>query len=195
MKIFKLALGIMISLAFVIFCSFVDFTEISDYDIITGIAIDRENDEWIVTCEMISPSTNNDFGSSAIYIKGKGYTLYNALEDTSLKSPSTMYTDSVQLYLISNNVFSDNCVRQYFLDTNVNLRAFVLSVDGKAFDVLNSEENDSKRAKCISIADKVRNYCEAENSTFPDITDYLKGGTGIVLNNENTPQRRVNEFE
>lgn len=186
--------ALMISLVcLLIFSPFSTFTEISEHSIVSGIAIDKEKDEWIVTCEISVPSSSNDFASEARYIEGKGYTLYSALEDCALKTPDIIYTDTVQVYLINENIIEDNCIFQYFCEGNVNLRAIAVSTEGSASKVFSDGEDKSLRS--VKIVDKIRHYCDNNKITIPDITSYLQGGRGVLISKEKTPERRISEYE
>lgn len=191
MKYLKSVLPFVIAATLVISCSFIHYTEISEHSNVYGIAIDLEGDRWVVTCEISKPSSDNDFASESECIKGKGYTLYNAFEDASLKSPLILYTDSVQLYLIGESAYRNNSINQYFLEQNVNLRAIAVSVSEKASDILDTDESG---LKSVSYANKIKNFCKDQNVTLPDVTEYLKGEEVITVTSDK-PQKRRMEFE
>lgn len=180
-------------LSILIFACFVDYSEISDYDLVSGIAIDLENGKWSVTCEICVPSTDNDFASTVTYVKGEGYTIKNAFEDAALKSTNKLYTDSTVLYLISGFARDDNDLICYLKSDDVNLRAVSLFTQGKASDIFKSEDSENERAKSISISKKIKSFCDDIGERTPKITELLKNTDSVVMSLNKTPERRKYE--
>ena len=193
MRTINFTILIIILVSVLILSPFSTFTEISEHSIVSGVAIDKESDEWLVTCEISVPSSSNDFASEARYVNGKGYTLYSALEDCALKTPEIIYTEAVQIYLINEKINKDNCIYQYFRDGNVNLRAIAVSTKGKASDLFSDDEN--KGVKSVKIAEKIKNYCNDNKIEMPDITAFLQDKKEILISDENIPLRRAYEHE
>ena len=173
----------------VVFASFGDYSEISRYDIVSGIAIDLEKDKWIVTCEICVPSSDNDFASTVTYVTGEGYTLENAFEDASLKSSNDLFTDSTQLYLISKAAQQNNCLFEYLKSDAVNMRAVAVWTDGDAKDVFESDDSENSRAKSLSIANKIKEYCKQNGERAPKITELLKHSDNVFVSKQKTPER------
>ena len=50
MKALNIAVAVLSALLAVVFTCFGSFSEISDYDVVSGIGIDFEKNQWLVTC-------------------------------------------------------------------------------------------------------------------------------------------------
>ncbi len=177
--------------AFIVLSSFCRFHTVSKYDIVSGISIDYKNGEYNVVCEISMPSSNNDFGSKATYVKGNGFTIAKALENTGLKSQNQLYLDSVQLYLISDKAFENDELKQYLKSENVNLRAVAVLCEGDAADVLYSEKESNERAKSLSLCEKLKSICREQKLPLPHVVTLLKTGGEIYINRDKLAQRRT----
>ena len=105
------------------------------------------------------PSVDNDFGSSSIYIEGKGDTLDSAFEDAGRRSANILYTGGNQLYLIGENARGKAELYEYFLKDGVNLRAVAVYSQGRAADTLSAGKDDeNSRAKSLAMAKKVKPF-------------------------------------
>lgn len=184
-------LVVVVLLCIVIFASFGKYSEISRYDIVSGIAIDLDEDKWIVTCEICVPSSDNDFASSVTYVTGEGYTLDNAFDDAALKSANDLFTDSAQLYLISNTAKDNNCLREYLKGDTVNLRAVAVWTDGIASEVFKTDDSENSRAKSVAIANKIKSYCKDNNEQTPKIIEIIKNTDNVFVSDQKTPERRT----
>ena len=179
-------------LLFIVFSSFINFTDISKYDIVSGIAIDYDGYRWSVVCEVCLPSSSNDFGSSAEYVKGIGFTLSDALYNAGLKSSDILYTESAQLYVIN-----ENCMQQgeqlshFFVGDNANLRAVAIISKQKAEKVLHDEKDSGSRAKSMTLADKLGAFCKENGYDMPHVMNFLKNGGSVIISKDGLPERRV----
>ena len=192
MKALNIAVAVLSALLAVVFTCFGSFSEISDYDVVSGIGIDFEKNQWLVTCEICMPSADNDFGSSSIYVEGKGDTLDSAFEDAGRRSANILYTGGNQLYLIGENARGKEELYEYFLKDGVNLRAVAVYSQGKAADTLSSENDDeNSRAKSLAMAKKASRFCAEQGMPLPKVTEYLKGGQMIIVSGEETPIKAV----
>ena len=172
----------------IIFASLGSYKEVSDYDIVSGIAIDFDNENWLVCCEICVPSADNDFGSGSIYVNGKGDTIDNAFEDAQKRSSNILYTDCNQLYIIGENAKGKQQLRDYFMQDNINLRAVTVYAVGMAEDMLSKNRDDeNSRARSLTMAKKLSRYCSDNHLPSPRVTEYLKGSTAITVSPDETP--------
>ena len=192
MKILNIAASVAAAVLAVVFTCLGSFSEISDYDVVSGIAVDYEEGSWRVTCEICMPSSDNDFGSSSIYVSGEGDTLESAFENAGRKSANILYTGCNQLYLIGKGARSSRELYEYFLKDDVNLRAVTVYTEGLAGDTLAGEKNDdNSRAKSLTIAKKVVRFCGEQGLPSPKVTEYLKDNFIVTVSEDETPVKAV----
>lgn len=192
MKHLNTAVAVASAVLVIVFTCFGSFSEISDYDVVSGIALDYEKGEWIVTCEICMPSVDNDFGSSSIYIEGKGESLDSAFEDADRRSANILYTGGNQLYLIGENARGREQLREYFLKEDINLRAVTVFTQGKAARIFEyAKEEGNSRAKSLATAKKVSKFCSENSIPSPKVTEYLKGNAVVMISENETPIKAV----
>ncbi len=191
MKKLYALLGAAAALLALIFLCLGRYFEISDYDIVSGAAIDREQDGWLVTCEICVPSSDNDFGSACTYVEGRGETIEKAFERVNSASAGQLYTGCCQLYVIGPSAQSER-LYEYLLSDSVNLRAVTCLSKGQARDVLKSgKDSENSRAKSLSVAKKVSRYCADSGKPSPKVTEYVKTGKAVVVSETETPVKAV----
>jgi len=186
----KIAIIVFI-LLFVVFSSFISFTDISRYNIVSGIAIDFDGNRWSTVCEVCLPSSSNDFGSRAEYVKGTGFTLADALYNAGLKSSDILYTESAQLYVINESCMQKSeQLYQFFSGNDVNLRAVATLSEQSAEKVLHDEKDSGSRAQSLALADKLGTFCKENGYDMPYVMNFLKNGGSIVISKDGLPERR-----
>lgn len=184
----KIYVTVLIILFFV-FSFFSRYHTVSKYDIVSGMSIDEKNGVYTVVCEVSVPSSSNDFGSKAEYVKGTGFTLESAIDNANLKSTNRLYLDSVQLYVISNSAFSNKDIKNYLKSENVNYRAVAVLSENDASDVIYSEKDSKSRAKSLSLSQKLRSFCNEQKLSKPNVITLLKSGGDIFLNRDGLIQK------
>lgn len=194
MKFLNIAASAAAAVLAVVFTCLGSFSEISDYDVVSGTSIDLEDGVWLVTCEICTPSADNDFGSGSIYVKGRGDTLQSAFEDAGRKSANVLYMGCNQLYIIGQSVKGNEQLREYFLKDDINLRAVTVYSDKKAADTFESGKDDENtRARSLAMAKKVSRFCSENSLPSPRVTEYLKGNTAVTVSKDETPIKAVYE--
>ena len=93
-------------------CGCWNYKELDDYSIITGIAIDKDEEEYevsvLISNASKSSSDNPDSsGSQGVVYSGKGNSIFKALKDISLISPKELYLDHFAILVISEEIASD----------------------------------------------------------------------------------------
>lgn len=194
MKRLNIAVSAAAAVLVIVFTCLGSFSEISDYDVVSGIALDYEKGEWTVTCEICMPSADNDFGSSSIYVEGKGESLDSAFEDAGRRSANILYTGGNQLYLIGENARGKDQLREYFLKDDINLRAVTVYTRGKAARIFeHAKEDENSRAKSLATAKKVSRFCSENHLPSPKVTEYLKGNIVVTISENETPVKAVSD--
>jgi len=175
--------------AFFVLSFFSRYQTISKNDIVSGTSIDIKNGVYTIVCEVSMPSSDNDFGSKAEYVKGTGFTLKEALYNADLKSTNRLYFESVQLYLVSRDAYSKKDVKEYFESEYVNYRAVAVACEGEASKVLYNEKDSSSRAKSLSLSQKIKSFCKEQRLNRPDVITFMRSGDEIFINRDGLLQK------
>ena len=126
-------------------CGCWNYKELDDYSIITGIAIDKSDDEYEATVLISNASKSSGESpdsseSKSIVYSGKGNSIFKALKDLSLISPKELYLDHFSILIISEEVASDGVynVVDFFLRYPNARKDFSVAIakDCKAKDTL-----------------------------------------------------------
>lgn len=154
------------------------YTEISDLDIVSGVAIDKTENGWEIVCEVFLPSSDSDFGSSCTVLRGGGDDFASALAELSSRSKNELWFGSVQLYIIGDGAVCAPDLREHLLGGGVNHRAVTL---------LSSEPCGVFREgaeHALSLAKKARRVSAERGMPLPRVTEYLRGGEMLRLSGD-----------
>jgi len=93
-------------------CGCWNYKELDDYSIITGIAIDKKEDEYEATVLISNASKSSGESpdsseSKSVVYSGEGNSIFKALKDLSLISPKELYLDHFSILIISEEVASE----------------------------------------------------------------------------------------
>jgi len=172
-----------------------NYRELNELAITSGMAIDKENDEYILTIQVVNDEKTGTGNSSSsdnskfIIYEGRGknlqQTLRNAVEDI----PRIIYTNSMQILIISEDVAKEgiyNILDLIFRKTELNKQFYtIISKDTKASDILKVVTPlETLNAKKIVDSLKVdsKYYGLAELITYEDMLSvYLNKNKEIVL--------------
>lgn len=189
MKIKTGILSVVLLVTFVICLSLCQSHDISKYDIVSGLALDFDGQSYTLTAEICTADADG-FISKTEYVKGKGFTVEKALNNLSLRTNNILFTDSVQLYVISQNIIQNESVVNYLKSEFVNLRAVAITCQGNASDVLKSETDSNTRAKSLSLSHKLKTICAQNNKQYPNIIELLKNKSAVFINRDNLAEMR-----
>lgn len=181
---------VLLIITFIVFSALVHYKDISRYNIVSGISFDFDGEHFFATCEICLASTTDDFGSKAEYVKGSGFTPSEALYNAGLQSTGTLYTDSVQLYLISKQAAATTEITDFLMSDISNLRAVAVMTEGSASEILNSEKESGTRAKSLSLAEKLKGICRDNGMDIPHVVSYVKTGGEIYVSADGLPVMR-----
>lgn len=95
-----------------------DYKEINDMAIISAIGVDKEDDEYIITFELLNDQVEKDSANITSYTKeGRGKTLTEAVENASDKLSKSPNYSHVKLMILSNSIVEDGLenIVDYFL--------------------------------------------------------------------------------
>ena len=159
-----------------------NYRELNQLAITTGIAVDKENDNYKITI-MIANSKKNSGSdgsitpSAAVY-DGTGNTIYEAFKDTSLSVSKQIYLSHIDVLVLSEEIAKNNLTDVIdflfrYPQTRNNFY-LVLAKDKKASDILKVTTPletfpSQKLAKNLEITDKLQGY-----TYTVDFTDFTK---------------------
>ena len=176
-------------IAFFVLSFFSHYQTISKYDIVSGMSIDVKNGVYTIVCEVYVPSSAEDFGGKAEYVKGRGFTIKDALYNANLKSTNRLYLDSVQLYVVSRSAYEKNEVENYFKTDFVNNRATAVLCEKDASEIICSEEQSQSRAKSLSLSQKIKSFCNEQSLDRPNVIKFLKTGGEVFIDRDGLLQK------
>lgn len=122
-----------------------NYNELNDYSIVSGVAIDKEGDEYeasvlISNSPKSNSSDSNSSQSQVVVYSGKGDSIFSALKQIGLISPKELYFGSFSILVISEDVAKDGidgAVDFFVRYPNARKNFYVvLSKDTKAKDTL-----------------------------------------------------------
>ena len=121
-----------------------NYQELNNYSIVTGIAIDKHNNEYEVAVLIAnSPKNNTDNSensSKVVVYSGYGKSIFSAIKDIGLISAKELYLGHFSVLLISEEVAKDgiNNVVDLFLRESSSKKNFYIAItkDCKAKDAL-----------------------------------------------------------
>lgn len=122
-----------------------NYKELNEYSIVTGVAIDKNEDEYEASVLISNSPKNNSSDSNSsesqvVVYSGKGKSIFDALKDIGLISPKELYFGSFSVLIISEEVAKDginNAVDFFVRHPNSRKNFYVvLAKDTKAKDTL-----------------------------------------------------------
>lgn len=85
-----------------------NYKELDDYSIVTGMAIDKSNDEYEVSVLISNAKKSGDSSDSSssqsVVYSGKGSSIFKALKEVGLISPKELYLDHFSILVISEEI-------------------------------------------------------------------------------------------
>lgn len=126
-------------------CGCWNYKELDDYSIITGIAIDKDEDKYEVSVLISNASKSSGESpdsteSKSVVYSGKGNSIFRALKDIALISPKELYLDHFSILVISEEIATEGIynVTDFFLRYPNARKDFSVAIakDCKAKDTL-----------------------------------------------------------
>ena len=122
-----------------------NYKELNEYSVVTGVAIDKDGDEYEASVLISNSPKNNSSDSNSsesqvVVYSGKGKSIFDALKDIGLISPKELYFGSFSVLVISEEVAREginNAVDFFIRYPNTRKNFYVvLAKDTKAKDTL-----------------------------------------------------------
>lgn len=126
-------------------CGCWNYKELDDYSIITGIAIDKDEDKYEVSVLISNTSKGrgespDSSQSQSVVYSGKGNSIFKALKDISLISPKELYLDHFSILVLSEEIATEGIynIADFFLRYPNARKDFSVTIakDCKAKDTL-----------------------------------------------------------
>ncbi len=120
----------------------VEITPLSERAIVAGLALDYENGEYLVSCQILLPSSDDSKSSGIVVSSASGATIGEALERVSAESSMLIAMSHCNLVLLGEGIIKDKAytsldymIRNAYLSEN----ALLLTTEGLAKDVLSAK--------------------------------------------------------
>lgn len=164
----KKILVIILTLLFCTGCF--DYKEINDLAIISAIGIDYENDEYIITLEILNDQIDKASSKITSYTKtGSGKTLTSAIENAADKLSKELIFNHIKLMILSKSIVEtkfDNIIDLFLRNTYFRENFYVISsTDTKPEDLLNHTTNEAPIAS-TAITDTLESISYSSNTNI-----------------------------
>ncbi len=122
-----------------------NYQELNELAITSGIAIDKEGEEYILSLQVINTEKGNTSSDSSeqskfVMYEGRGVNMQEAFRNVSENIPRRVYPSSIQVLIISEDIAYEgiyNILDLYFRKTESGKQFYTLvSKDSKASDIL-----------------------------------------------------------
>ena len=157
-----------------------DYIELNDLSIISSIGIDYQNEEFILTYEVLNDLSNEENSISAYDVTSQGKSITEAFDNISTILNKTPYYYHLKAVIIDENIASDylNEITDYFIRNPKIIHSFylVMCKDITAKDFLNIK-NENHLVIGNEIIKKMENssydYSNLYNELFEDVIERL----------------------
>lgn len=156
---------IILILVLTILISGCSYKELNDLAIASALGIDYENNEYIISAQImeLKKQEKEDTSSALIYL-GKGKTISEALRNISLKYPNYLYLGHLELIIIGKGEINHgiNNSLDYFIRTSDarNDALILVSTKNKAYEIINPNEETKEEFPVKDIVTTIRNSKE-----------------------------------
>lgn len=164
----KKILVIILTLLFCTGCF--DYKEINDLAIISAIGIDYENDEYIITLEILNDQIDKASSKITSYTKvGHGKNLTSAIENAADKLSKQLIFNHIKLMILSKSIIEEkfeNIIDLFLRNTYFRENFYVISsTDTKPEDLLNHTTNEAPIAS-TAITDTLESISYSSNTNI-----------------------------
>ena len=147
-----------------------DYKEINDLAIINAIGVDYEDDEYIITLEILNDQIDKASSKITSYTKtGSGKTLTSAIENAADKLSKELIFNHIKLMILSKSIVEtkfDNIIDLFLRNTYFRENFYVISsTDTKPEDLLNHTTNESPIAS-TAITDTLESISYSSNTNI-----------------------------
>lgn len=170
-----------------------NYKELNEIAIVSAIGIDKENDTYLVTLQVINTENSitsiNDNQTKFVIYKGYGKNIQEALTDVATKISKNIYLNSIEILIINEEIAKNgilDILDLFFRKEEINKQFYVLiSKDSKSEEILKivtpiENINAKKIKKTLKIDSEY--YGISQIITFEDLLKmYLNKNEEIVL--------------
>lgn len=166
-----------------------DYIELNDLSIISGIGIDKENEKYKVTYEILSDQKSSDSNAKALTIEGTGLTIADAFTNANKEVPKLAFYPHVKVLVLSEEIAKEKMydIVDYVLRSPRIRNEFylVVSKDVKANDIFTKTAEDIKVVS-TQIETMLKNNARRKNNatsyTFEKVAeDFLNKKTDAAV--------------
>lgn len=154
-----------------------DYKEINDLAIINAIGVDYENDEYVITLEILNDQIDKDSSKITSYTKvGHGKNLTSAIENAADKLSKQLIFNHIKLMILSKSVVEnkfDNIIDLFLRNTYFRENFYVISATkNKPETLLNHTTNESPIAS-TAIIDTLESISYSSNTNILKMFDEI----------------------
>lgn len=201
MKKIKIIFLIIITL-FISGCS---YKELNDLAIASALGIDYENNEYIISAQVmeLKKKENEDLSTALIY-SGKGKSISEALRNISLKYPNSLYLGHLELIILGKGEIEHgiNNSLDYFIRTSDarNDALVLISTKNSAYEIINPNEEKKEEFPVKDIVTTIKNSKEKNGLVIETnyeelIKNYLEHGISQTLTQIENITTENNEYK
>ena len=201
MKKIKIIFLIIITL-FINGCS---YKELNDLAIASALGIDYENNEYIISAQVmeLKKKENEDLSTALIY-SGKGKSISEALRNISLKYPNSLYLGHLELIILGKGEIEHgiNNSLDYFIRTSDarNDALVLISTKNSAYEIINPNEEKKEEFPVKDIVTTIKNSKEKNGLVIETnyeelIKNYLEHGISQTLTQIENITTENNEYK
>ena len=145
-----------------------DYKEINDLAIINAIGVDYENDEYVITLEILNDQIDKDSSKITSYTKvGHGKTLTSAIENAADKLSKQLIFNHIKLMILSKSIIEEkfeNIIDLFLRNTYFRENFYVISATkNKPETLLNHTTNEAPIAS-TAITDTLESIRYSSNT-------------------------------
>lgn len=145
-----------------------DYKEINDLAIINAIGVDYENDEYVITLEILNDQIDKDSSKITSYTKvGHGKTLTSAIENAADKLSKQLIFNHIKLMILSKSIIEEkfeNIIDLFLRNTYFRENFYVISATkNKPETLLNHTTNEAPIAS-TAITDTLESISYSSNT-------------------------------
>lgn len=176
-----------------------DYVELNDLSIISGIGIDKENDEYKVTYEILSDQKSSQESQKSLIIEGTGKTIADAFTNATKEVPKLAFYPHLKVLVLSEDIANEKMydIVDYVLRSPRIRNEFymVIAKDVQANDIFTKVGEDTKVVS-TQIETMIKNNPQRKNNatpyTFEEIAeDFLDKKTDAAITSVSLKDKKI----
>lgn len=167
-----------------------NYKELNEIAIISAIGIDKNNDDYIITLQVINPQIKEENKEKYIIYKGNGKTIKDALNDAAKSISKSIYLNSVEILLINKEIAKNNIydiLETFYNENKINNLLYILitkdnsekilSLSSPLYDISSKKIKEIlvldseyyKTSKIVTLEELLNNYLSNKEYILPSI--------------------------